>query len=289
MHQLVGLPKPKHPLITIIDAGLLKAGKEHLGLKINYDLYSIGLKDRSCAAYYGRNTYDFDEGVLFFTAPNQVQTVGELQLKADIKGWVILFHPDLIRNKPLGKSIDKYQFFSYDVYEALHLSEDEQESITECVNLIKKEISERIDNHSQTVITSTLELLLNMSLRYYERQFNTRSAVNSDIVSQFHSILKEYFDKGYFTESGTPSLDYFSAKMHISSNYLTDLLKKETGYTAKDHINNFVIEKAKTLLLNNNESVSGIAFTLGFNYPHYFSRLFKNKTGMTPQEYRQMN
>lgn len=289
IHELGGLPKPKHPLITILDISLLKAKKEHLGRKVNYGLYTIGLKDKSCASFYGRNTYDFDEGVLFFTAPDQVQTIGEVQIKTEIEGWVIFFHPDLIRNMPLGKSIDRYHFFSYEVHEALHLSEEEQESITECVNLIKKEISERIDNHSQTVISSTLELILNLSQRYYERQFNTRSATNSDIVSQFHSTLKEYYDKGLLTASGTPSLDYFSDKMYLSANYLSDLLKKETGYTAKDHINNFVIEKAKTLLLSNNESVSGIAYTLGFNYPHYFSRLFKNKTGMTPQEYRQRN
>ena len=289
VHELGGLSKPKHPLITILDASLLKAREEHLGIKINYELYSIGLKDKSCGSYYGRNTYDFDEGVMFFTAPNQVQTVGQVQIKTDIKGWVIFFHPDLIRNTPLGKSIDQYHFFSYDVHEALHLSEDEQASITECANIIKREISERIDNHSQTVISSTLELLLNMSLRYYERQFNTRSATNSDVVSQFHSILKEYYDIGLLTESGTPSLDYFSNKMYLSTNYLSDLLKKETGYTAKDHINNFIIDKAKTLLLTHNEPVSSIAYTLGFNYPHYFNRLFKNKTGMTPNEYRQMN
>lgn len=289
LHELGGLPKPKHPLITTLDVNLIKAKKEHLGLKINYALYSIGLKDKSCGSFYGRNTYDFNEGVLFFTAPNQVQTVGEAQIKDNINGWVILFHPDLIRNTPLGKSIDQYHFFSYDVNEALHLSEDEQESITECVNIIKKEISERIDNHSQIVISSTLELILNLSKRYYERQFNTRSATNSDIVSRFQSILKEYYDKGYFTEIGTPSLDFFSDKIHVSSNYLSDLLKKETGYTAKDHINNFIIDRAKTLLLNNNDSVSGIAYTLGFNYPHYFTRLFKSKTGMTPNEYRQID
>ena len=196
IHELGGLPKPKHPLITILDLSLLKARKEHLGTKVNYGLYSIGLKDKSCGAFYGRNTYDFDEGVLFFTAPDQVQTVGEIQIKTDIKGWVIFFHPDLIRNMPLGKSIDQYHFFSYEVHEALHLSEEEQESITECVSLIKKEISERIDNHSQTVISSTLELILNLSQRYYERQFNTRAATNSDIVSQFHSALKEYYSKG---------------------------------------------------------------------------------------------
>lgn len=289
LHELIGLEKPTHPLITIIDVSQLETHEEQIGIKITSSLYAIGLKDKSCGLQYGRNDYDFNEGVMYFTAPNQIQTIGRTQKKNEIKGWIINFHPDLIRNTPLGKLIDNYNFFSYDVHEALHLSDAEQQIITDCVNIIRKEIAERIDNHSQTVISSTLELLLNLSQRYYERQFNTRSAKNSDIVSQFQSLLKEYYDKGYLSLQGTPSIEYFSEKVFLSPNYLSDLLKKETGYSAKDQINSFIIEKAKTLLLSESDSVSEIAYTLGFNYPHYFSRLFKSKTGMTPQEYRQIN
>ena len=289
LHELVGLAKPTHPLISIIDVSQLETQEVQIGMKIASSLYTIGLKDKSCGLQYGRNAYDFNEGVMYFTAPDQIQTVGTPHKKNEINGWAIHFHSDLIRNMPLGKAIDKYNFFSYDVHEALHLSKAEQQTITDCANLIKKEISERIDNHSQTVISSSLELLLNLSQRYYERQFNTRSAKNSDIVSQFQSLLTEYYKKGYLGEHGIPSIEYFSKKLFLSSNYLSDLLKKETDYSAKDQINNFIIEKAKTLLLGDSNSVSEIAYVLGFNYPHYFSRLFKSKTGMTPQEYRQMS
>jgi AraC-like DNA-binding protein len=289
LHELGGLEKPTHPLISIIDVSMWEIPIEHVGVRTISSMYSIGMKDRSCGLQYGRNTYDFDEGVLYFAAPDQVQTVTKAQELNEVQGWMLFFHPDLIRNTPLGKSIDNYKFFSYDVHEALHLSDAEQKTITDCVDLIKREISERIDDHSQIVVSSSLELLLNLSQRYYQRQFNTRSAQNKDVLNQFQSFLKEYYDNGLFSESGTPSVEYFSDKVSLSANYMSDLLKKETGYSAKDQINNFIVEKAKTLLLSESESVSGIAYTLGFNYPHYFSRLFKSKTGMTPQEYRQMH
>ncbi len=289
LHALSGFDKPTHPLISIIDVSQWVIPEEYVNVKTVSSLYSISLKDRSCGLQYGRNSYDFDEGVLIFTAPNQVQAVTKSQALNEIQGWMICFHPDLIRNTTLGKIIDNYPFFSYDVHEALHLSDSEQNTITECVNIIRKEIAERIDNHSQTVITSSLELLLNLSQRYYERQFNTRSAHNSDVVSQFQSLLNAYFDKGYFEDKGQPSIEYFANHVNLSANYFSDLLKKETGYHAKDHLNHFIIDKAKTLLLSRTSSVSEIAYSLGFNYPHYFSRLFKSKTGITPQAYRQLS
>ncbi len=289
LHELSGYIKPTHPLISILDVSEVEIPEEYVGTKITSSLYTIGLKDKSCGLQYGRNAYDFEEGVLYFTAPNQIQSVSNAQKKNEIKGWILSFHPDLIRNTSLGKTIDSYNFFGYDVYEALHLSDTEQKTITDLVQLINDEIAERIDNHSQEVISSYLELLLNLSKRYYERQFNTRSAQHSDVVSQFQSLLKDYYERGMLRELGTPSMEYFAEKVLLSANYLSDLLKKETGYSAKDQINHFIIEKAKTLLLSESDSVSGIAYTLGFNYPHYFSRMFKSKTGMTPQEYRQMN
>ncbi len=199
---------------------------------------------------------------------------------------MLFFHPDLIRNTEFGKRIDDYGFFSYDVHEALHLSEAEQHILNDCIKLIQSEIAERIDNHSQRVIASTLELLLNYSLRYYERQFNTRSAQNVDTVSKFESLLKAYYKEGKFAEQGAPSIEYFAEAIHLSPNYMSDLLKKEMGVPPKDYINQFIVDKAKTLLLSEPDSISQIAYNLGFNYPHYFSRLFKAKTGLTPNEYR---
>lgn len=289
LHQLCGFDKPTHPLISIINVAEWEIPETYVGLKTVSNLYSIGLKDKSCALLYGRNVYDFDEGVLFFAGPGQVQTVMKPQKRNEVKGWMLFFHPDLIRNTPLGKTIDNYHFFSYDVHEALHLSDAEQKTIGDCVNLIQGEIAARIDHHSQAVICSSLELLLQLSNRYYERQFTTRSATNVDVVVQFQALMKAYYEKGTLGEKGLPPIDYFSDQIHLSANYLSDLLKKETGYNAKEHIHHFIIEKAKNLLLSEPTSVSEIAYALGFNYPHYFSRLFKSKTGMTPQEYRQLN
>lgn len=289
LHEMFGFAKPTHPLISIIDVSKWEIPEHYVGVKYTSSLYAIALKDKSCGLQYGRHSYDFNEGVLIFTAPDQVQSVSKAQALNEIRGWMLFFHPDLIRGTALGENIDDFGFFSYDVHEALHLSDAEQKTIGDCVTLIQHEIAERIDNHSKSVILSSLELLLNLSKRYYERQFNTRSAQNSDVVSQFQSLLKAYYKSGQFTETGIPSVEYFSDKIHLSGNYLSDLLKKETGYSLKDQVNNFIVEKAKSLLLSETESVSSIAYSLGFNYPHYFSRLFKNKTGLTPQEYKKLN
>ncbi len=289
LHDYLGFEKPTHPLVTIIDTAKIAYGEEMVGVKIISDLYCIALKDSSCGMDYGRNNYDFGEGVLIFTGPGQVYSVRKPQALNEVNGWMLYFHPDLIRNTPLGNRIDQYSFFGYDVHEALHLSDQEQNIITNCVGLIESEIKERIDGHSQQVLASNIELLLNYCLRYYERQFNTRSAQHQDIVSKVELLLKNYYEQEQLVESGPPSLDYLADHVALSPYYLSDLLKKETGRTAKDHINDFLIGKAKNLLLRSEDSISGIAFNLGFNYPHYFSRLFKNKTGMTPQEYRQLN
>ncbi|AXT20301.1 helix-turn-helix domain-containing protein [Flavobacteriaceae bacterium AU392] len=289
LHEMMGFNKPTHPLISIIDVSKLEIGKEWVNVKTTSSLYSIALKDSSCGLEYGRNHYDFNEGTLIFTAPDQVTSVNKEQRLNEIQGWMLFFHPDLIRNTALGKIIDNYTFFSYDVHEALHLSDLEQTTITDCVNMIQNEILERIDNHSQKVIVSSLELLLNFCSRYYERQFHTRSAQHKDILSQVESLLKDFYNRDQLTQQSLPSIQYCAEKVHLSPNYLSDLLKKETGRSAKDHINDFIIDKSKTMLLSSTDSVSGIAYSLGFNYPHYFSRLFKSKTGMTPQEYRSLN
>lgn len=289
LHEMQRLPKPTHPLISIVDVSQWEIPEQWIGFKSTTALYSIALKDKSCGMMYGRNNYDFDEGVLIFTAPNQVQTISKSQKLNEIKGWMIFFHPDLIRNTSLGKTIDKYKFFEYDVHEALHLSELEQRMITECVNMIKNEISERIDNHSQTVIASSLELLLNFSSRYYERQFITRKINHSDIVNQIEKVLKSYLKSDDMSEKGLPTVKYLAEQVHLSPNYLSELLKRETGINAQDHIHYMIIEEAKNILLHTNLSMSEIAYSLGFEYPQYFSKLFKLKTGKTPVEFRSLN
>lgn len=289
IHESLGLGKPAHPLITIIDMSKLTCEEERVGSRITSDLYCIALKDANCALDYGRNHYDQAEGMLLFTAPDQVITLTRAHGLNEINGWLLYFHPDLIRNTSLGDRIEDYSFFGYDTHEALHLSEQEEATMNHCVELIQMEINERIDNHSQRVIVSNIELLLNYSIRFYERQFNTRTAQNKDLISKVESLLKNWYKSGQLIESGPPTIQYLADECHLSASYLSDVLKKETGRTAKDHINDFLVDKAKNLLLSSNDSISGIAYNLGFNYPHYFSRLFKNKTGMTPQEYREVN
>ncbi len=289
LHTYVGFSKPKHPQITLLDASKLDVTDKVVGAKIVYDFYMISLKDNNCSVEYGRNAFDFDEGVMVFSAPGQVFTPTKAVDQGDMNGWVLLFHPALIRNTHLGNHIDNYSFFNYDVFEALHLSESEEKTVTDCAYNIKSEYEQRIDSHSQRLIVSNIELLLNYCLRYYERQFNTRTHQSKDTVSQFERSLKEYFKANLHLEHGLPNTQYFAEKAHLSQHYFSDLLKKETGRTPKDHINDFVIEKAKNLLLSSQHSISEIAYDLGFNYPHYFTRLFKTKTGHTPMEYRNLN
>lgn len=289
IRAVFGLDKPTHPLITILDTEKLAYGEETVGKRFSSELYCIALKDSSCGIDYGRNTYDFDDGVLIFTAPKQIITVKKPQELNQVKGWMLYFHPDLIRNTTLGSKIDSYNFFNYEVYEALHLSQNEQNTMNQIIQLIQDEIKERIDNHSQQVLVSNIELLLNYSKRFYERQFNTRSASNSDVVSRVEMLLKNYYVQNQIIEKGQPTIQYLAEHCHLSASYLSDLLAKETGRSAKDHINDFLINKAQDLLLGSTYSVSEIAYTLGFNYPHYFGRLFKQKIGKTPQEYRQLN
>ena len=289
LHELLGYEKPKHPLISVIDVSKMHIQKEMLNMRMSANLYSISMKGSHCGIQYGRNYYDFEEGVLIFTAPHQVvAATKEIDNEAEA-GWMLFFHPDIIRGSFLGENISNFHFFDYESHEALHLSDQEKTTLNNCIANIKNEYNERIDNHSQKVIVSSLELLLNYCSRFYERQFNTRTVQNKVIVTKIEGLLKSYYEKGILAESGTQSIKYIADQVNLSPNYLSDLLKKETGRSAKDHINDFIINKAKNILLSTNNSVSEIAYTLGFNYPHYFSRLFKTKTGLTPHEYRELN
>ena len=289
LHSLLDLSKPKHPLVSLIDASAIQISEAEVDSKVIYDFYMVSLKDKSCGAAYGRNSFDFDEGVMAFSAPGQVYSNTRPITKGEIQGWMLFFHPDLIRNTNLGNQVDEYSFFNYEVTEALHLSEDEEKIMHSTVANIQDEYQQRIDNHSQRVIVSNIELLLNYCLRFYERQFNTRTNQNRDVITQFERELKKYFKSEQQLETGLPSIEHFADLAHLSQHYFSDLIKKETGRKPKDHINDFVIEKAKSLLCGTEQSVSEIAYALGFNYPHYFTRLFKSKTGHTPLEYRSLN
>ncbi|WP_405605031.1 helix-turn-helix domain-containing protein [Polaribacter sp. Asnod1-A03] len=289
VHNFLGLEKPKHPLISIlrIPKEMDAVGLENF--KYSLGLYHISLKDH-CAytiSKYGRNSYDFHEGSMIFVAPNQVIEFEKQQINKEDTGWSIVFHPDLIRKSELGKRIDQFSFFEYTSNEALHLSEDERKTVTHITEKIKKEFHNNMDAHSHTLIISNLELLLNYCVRFYDRQFYTRTNLNKDIASQFQKLLKDYYQENKQLELDLPSVQYCGNAMNMSPKYLSDLLKKETGQSTQDHIHKYIIEKAKNRLLNSKESASEIAYSLGFEYPQYFSKIFKKKTSMTPNAFRQ--
>lgn len=277
-----------HPLVSIID--LSKASHpEEYPEGHSFGFYTIFLKDVNCGNIkYGRNYYDYQEGTLVFLAPDQVVKI-ENRLPHQPKGWALLFHPDLIRGTTLGRTIKEYTFFSYEVREALHLSEQERQTVMECFYNIQSELHHNIDKHSQRLIVSNIELFLNYCTRFYDRQFITRKHVNSDVLSRFETLLNNYFKSEMPQQIGLPSVKYCAGELHFSANYLGDLLKKETGKSAQEHIQLHLIEVAKEKMFEKNKSVSEIAYELGFEYPQYFSRLFKKRVGVSPNEYRARN
>ncbi|HLA58510.1 MAG TPA: helix-turn-helix transcriptional regulator [Puia sp.] len=282
--------KVRHPLVAVVDFSKID---EHIeeGTRISCDFYMIMFKNY-CAnkLRYGRKSYDFQDGSLLCIAPGQVLTMDkEIENKKDMMGWGLFFHPDLIRGTSLGTRMKDYSFFSYETNEALHLSDKEKLVLYEIVQKINAELAESIDRHSQTLITSNIELLLNYCTRYYDRQFITRKISNQDILSKIEGVLSNYFQSADISEKGLPTVKYLAEQVYLSPNYLSDLLKRETGMNAKDRIHYYLIEEAKNLLMSTDKTVGELAFNLGFEYPQYFSRLFKSKTGMTPIEYRSAN
>jgi len=278
-----------HPLVAVVD---FSKSKDHIEeeTRIITDFYSVMFKNYCKSALtYGRKAIDFNEGSLICMAPNQVITIDtEIEPRDNPMGWGLFFHPDLIRNTSLNAKMKDYSFFSYEIAEALHLSEKEKQLLFECIVKIQSELKENIDDYSQTIIVSTIELLLNYCNRFYGRQFITRKATNRDILEKVEVLLKEYFSNKR-DSFGLPTVKYLADAVNLSPGYLGDLLKKETGLNAQEHIHHFIIEAAKNILLYSNQSISEIAFQLGFEYPQYFSRLFKQKTGTTPLEYRNLN
>jgi len=290
LNKLLKQEKPTHPLVSVVDFSKIESCGENNG-KTTLGFYTIMLKSNSCGRLkYGREYYDFEEGTLVCIAPNQVASIdNESDQQNQATGWGLFFHPDLIRGTSLGSKMKDYTYFSYEVNEALHLSDKEKQTLNDCIVKIQNELSLNIDNHSQTLIVSNIELLLNYCSRYYDRQFITRKNNNQDILVKFENVLKGYFNSENLKSKGIPTVKYCADKLFLSPNYLSDLLKKETGKNAQDHIHYYLIEEAKNSLLNSNDTVSEIAYQLGFEYPQYFSKLFKSKTGMTPLGFRNLN
>lgn len=292
-HNLLGLAPPKHPLITVVYNSEVKARSEVQNIKLIYNLYQVSLKlSNSCGKInYGKNSYDYEEGTLVFSAPGQVieyQNSGEVQ-DENQEGWTLAFHPDLIRKYKLADNISKYSFFDYDIHEALHLSDDERKTIEELIDKIVREFSQNLDRHSQHLIVANIELLLDYCSRFYDRQFISRLNLNGDVISKFDRLIKDYYQSEKAIVLGIPSVMHCANELNLSASYLSDLLKKETGKTAQEHIHLFLIEKAKNSLLNSTHPISEIAYGLGFEYPQHFSNLFKLKTGFSPREFRNQN
>jgi AraC-like DNA-binding protein len=290
LHKLFNLGKSQHPLVAVLDFSKVSEQVE-TNSKITTDFYTIMFKNY-CKnnIKYGRRTIDFQDGNLICIAPNQIIEIdNEVEEREDKMGWGLFFHPDLIRSTSLNEKIKSFSFFNYEVSEALHLSEKEKNILFECVQKIETELQENIDVHSQFIIVSTIELLLNYCSRFYGRQLITRSQNNKSIITQIENLLTQYFAAGNIKEQGLPTVKYLADKVHLSPSYLSDLLKKETGKNAQEHIHFYIIDEAKNYLLNSAKNINEIAFDLGFEYPQYFNKLFKQKTGKTPMEYRNLN
>jgi len=275
----------RHPLITVAD--FTRAGRFANHVKMNYGIYALFIKHGvGCTLRYGRRNYDYQEGTIVSFAPGQTVQVDmeNEEISKDVRG--LLFHPDLIYGSPLAGKMSRYTFFSYAQSEALHLSGQEQETLMSCLHNISAEMDNPIDQHSRELLCTYIELFLNYCLRFYDRQFYTRSKVNSDVLQLFESELDSYFRSGDTRRLGLPSVRYFADKACLSPGYFGDLIKKETGKTAQEYIQLKVIGLSKQILLGTNQTVSQIADTLGFQYPQHFIRMFKKQTGRTPKEYR---
>ncbi len=289
-HQFLRLKPPAHPLITIIwEWPQVDSDFDFANTKITSDLFIVGMKGGKGAIGYGRNTYDYDKGTMVFIAPKQALTFDSNIDYTSHSGWTILFHPDLIRKSVLGSEIDKFSFFDYCLNEALHTSEKEHNILNDFVQHIEIEINQNLDKHSQEIIITNLHSILKYCQRFYDRQFFTRTNLNKDYIALFEKYLENYFASENMEDKGLPTVSHCGEALNMSGRYLSDLLKVETGRGAKDHIHDFIIEKAKTLLLGSKTSVSEVAYGLGFEYPQHFTKLFKLKTGQNPTDFRTLN
>ena len=286
-NKAYGLPT-RHPLLSVFNLRDAKVICNHI--TVNYGVYALFLKnDASCSLKYGREYYDYQEGTVVSFAPGQVVRVDLEDPDASRGVYGILFHPDLIHGTSLGEHIGSYTFFQYSEKEALHLSEGERKIFVDTLERISKELEYPVDKHSRQLLSSSIELLLEYCLRFYDRQFITRGKVNDGVLETFEKALGEYFESDSPLTLGIPSVSYFASKVFLSPGYFGDLVKKETGKTAQEYIQDKIISLSKHRLLRDNESISAIAYDLGFQYPQHFTRLFKSKTGMSPQKFRQLS
>jgi AraC-like DNA-binding protein len=255
------------------------------------DLYLIFLKEARCAPLvYGRQHYDYDEGTMLFIAPGQVFGLEESEHeRIQPTGWALAFHPDLLRGTTMNARINGYGFFGYTVYEALHLADREQALVIDCLRKIEDELAYPVDKHSRQLIVSHIELLLNYCVRFYDRQFITRDHVHKDGLTRFETLLTAYFQFGKAQQLGLPTVGYFADALNLSANYFGDMVKKETGQSAQEYIQTKVIELAKERVFDRSKSITEIAYELGFKYPQHFTRLFRQRVGQSPNEYRSLN
>lgn len=276
----------RHPLVNVLEGSQVL--RPIPNCRKNFGLYVVYLKDVRCADFlkYGRREYDYQENTLVFVSPGQVFGYPEDGSTYQAKGWCLYFSPELLRGTQLGRHMKDYTFFSYDVSEALHLSLQERETIIDCLKKIDDEINNGTDKHSNTIMTSAIELFLNYCIRFYDRQFITRKKANKDILVRFEEVLDEYFVSGKAQLYGTPSVAYCAEQLHLSANYFGDLIKKETGKSAQEYVQQKIMSTAKDMLIHSGKSISEIAYALGYQYPQYFSRAFKKVVGCTPNEYR---
>ncbi|SHN09505.1 AraC family transcriptional regulator [Chitinophaga sp. CF418] len=286
LHDFFHYEKPLHPLISVVD--LAKVDRSHRKSDVSYrlNLYSAACKKIKGIFKYGHTTYDFTEGTLMFTSPYQVLTPG---LENEVEGWGLYIHPDFLNASARGAKITGFSFFGYDTNEALHISDSEKNILRGCIENIQREISINLDNHSYDLILSNLELLFAYCSRFYDRQFLTRVKASNDIVQQFDRLLTDHFAQESLIEEGIPDVKYFASKLNLSANYLSDLLNKYTGKTTQEHMHLKLVDKAKSLLWSTEKSISEIAYDLGFEHPSHFTKLFKNKTGFSPRQFRNLN
>ena len=276
-----------HPLVNVVD---LSKASPRTGSAMYFGFYTIFLKDVVCGdLVYGRHTYDYQEGTLVFLAPGQVAGVNSNGDVYQPKGYALVFHPDLIHGTSLGKHIHEYTFFGYGSREALHLSDRERQTIMDCLSKISYELEHAVDKHSKRLVVSNIELFLNYCVRFYDRQFITRDNVHRGTLELFEKVLNDYIESDKPQEIGFPSVAYCAKELNLSPNYFGDLVKKETGKTAQEYIQVKLIETAKEKLFDQSKTISQIADELGFKYPQHFARLFKQRVGQTPNEYRSLS
>ena len=287
LHKFYNYGSPRHPLVSIIDLKNVSRPNANSGNYLySLDLFTIVFKQYRGSIKYGRSHYDFHECTILLTAPNQGLSPSAV---ASLDGWFLAFHPDFLSGSDFGKKFKKYSFFNYESNEALHISEDEKNTLRDVVAKIEKEYSQNIDRHTQGLILNQIELLLNYCDRFYDRQFFTRSGNNKDILEQFENLLDVYFNSDTLVDKGIPEVKYFAEKLYLSSNYLSDLLSKHTGKSTLEHIHLKLVEKAKNLLMGTSGNVSEIAYQLGFDHPSHFTKVFKTKAGVSPLQFRKQN